>query len=144
MVYVLLSLTNPASAQSGGGGFGGDLPIVEDLCKSPGRYQVFQRDLNGLADVPIVLPESLKESSIVSVAVAHHVAIGNMGMGFGEFRKARFDDGKLIGIAAGGHYARVEIERKDKSRALIKTDSFYVGDLWVLAGQSNMQGVGRS
>jgi sialate O-acetylesterase len=45
---------------------------------------------------------------------------------------------KLEGIPAGGPY-RLQLEcGKDKFRS----GPFYVGDVWVMAGQSNMQGIG--
>lgn len=46
---------------------------------------------------------------------------------------------KLSGIPAGGPY-RLKLELGSES-VVIK--SFFVGDVWVLAGQSNMQGVGN-
>ena len=63
----------------------------------------------------------------------------------------KFTDGKLTGVPAGGPYTincRVEVSRADANRAGTKIATniavgpVFVGDLWVLAGQSNMEGVG--
>lgn len=49
---------------------------------------------------------------------------------------------KIEGIPAGGPY-RLKLETGGKTRRSIEVKSFYVGDVWVLAGQSNMEGSGR-
>ena len=70
----------------------------------------------------------------------------NMGSG-----TIKFADGKLTGVPAGGPYTincRVEVSRVDTNRGVTKNVTniavgpVFVGDLWVLAGQSNMEGVG--
>lgn len=53
--------------------------------------------------------------------------------------------GSIQGVPAGGPY-RVELCVRDASGATVESAAVYdvlVGDLWVLAGQSNMQGVGN-
>jgi len=54
--------------------------------------------------------------------------------------RERRDLFRLVGLPAGGPY-RLELATHD-SRFAIVTE-FFVGDVWVLAGQSNMQGCGR-
>ena len=52
--------------------------------------------------------------------------------------------GVVSGVPAGGPYA-LEVRAMDKA-AVLATGAcagILVGDLWVLAGQSNMEGVGR-
>ena len=54
----------------------------------------------------------------------------------------KFDDDKIVGVPVGGPYTiqcRLEI---DKRILTATAGPVYVGDLWVLAGQSNMEGVG--
>src|SRR5205085_4771339 len=46
----------------------------------------------------------------------------------------------LIGIPTGGPY-RIEV-RMQGGTSVVSVDNILVGDLWVLAGQSNMEGVG--
>lgn len=48
---------------------------------------------------------------------------------------------KFSGVPAGGPY-RLEL-RVDKNPPLVVVNEFYVGDVWLLAGQSNMQGIGN-
>ena len=47
----------------------------------------------------------------------------------------------LGGIPAGGPY-RIEL-RIQGTNAVAQVDNILVGDLWVLAGQSNMEGMGE-
>lgn len=54
--------------------------------------------------------------------------------------RKRRDHFRLVGLPAGGPY-RLELETDDSLRATVK--EFFVGDVWVLGGQSNMQGCGR-
>ena len=59
----------------------------------------------------------------------------------GETKRGRFTL-KLASIPAGGPYRlRLETAGKDTESADVK--AFYVGDVWILAGQSNMEGAGR-
>ena len=54
-------------------------------------------------------------------------------------------EGAIAEVPAGGPY-RVEVQVVDAADAVLDTASVYdvlVGDLWILAGQSNMQGVGN-
>lgn len=46
----------------------------------------------------------------------------------------------IPGLPVGGPY-RLELETDTGGRAVVET--FFVGDVWILAGQSNMQGCGR-
>ena len=55
----------------------------------------------------------------------------------------RYHDGRIGRIPAGGPYKLwVNLKIGGGERA-IQSDRFFVGDLWVLAGQSNMEGVGK-
>ncbi len=91
-------------------------------------FRVYQRDGEDRADIPI--PEGASEASIVDRE-------GRPVPG------AEFEGGRLVGVAAGGPY-RIEFVREEgrdaKGRESI--EPVFVGDLWVLAGQSNMEGYG--
>jgi sialate O-acetylesterase len=50
-------------------------------------------------------------------------------------------DGMLKGLPHGGPYT-LEV-RVAGTSTIAKSEDFYVGDLWILAGQSNMEGVGN-
>ena len=57
---------------------------------------------------------------------------------------SRIFNGTLSGIPAGGPYA-IELRIRDGRKAgeSVSVDDVFVGDVWFLGGQSNMQGVGR-
>lgn len=59
----------------------------------------------------------------------------------GEAKRGRFSL-KLAGIPAGGPY-RLTVETAGKGGAAVVVKEFFVGDVWILAGQSNMEGAGR-
>jgi sialate O-acetylesterase len=56
-----------------------------------------------------------------------------------QVQKTRWD-GDLSGVPVGGPY-RLDVRVQDTTSAVSFTD-LLVGDLWILAGQSNMEGVG--
>lgn len=119
LAILLVSMPSLASGQ----GFG-----IPNPFQSPAPGQVFQRDEGGMADVPLVFPENLKDAKIISISDRSNVNL-----------PVRLVDGKLMRVPAGGPYlASIVIE----SGGQLYAGPFYVGDLWVLAGQSNMQGVG--
>ena len=108
--------------------------------KEPVASRVYQRDINGQAEIPVVLEES--DTKVVDANISG--ANANPGT-------IKFADGKLTGVPAGGPYTincRVAVSRVETNRGVMKgvtnvnVGPVFVGDLWVLAGQSNMQGVG--
>ena len=54
----------------------------------------------------------------------------------------KFADGKLVGVPVGGPYTIALTVKKGNQTITEAVGPVFVGDLWVLAGQSNMQGVG--
>ena len=54
----------------------------------------------------------------------------------------RFVDGKLVGVPVGGPYTIAVTIKREGTLEIESIGPVFVGDLWVLAGQSNMQGVG--
>ena len=54
----------------------------------------------------------------------------------------KFADGKLVGVPVGGPYTIALTIKKGNQTITEAVGPVFVGDLWVLAGQSNMQGVG--
>jgi sialate O-acetylesterase len=104
--------------------------------KEPVACQVYQRDEKSRADIPVVLQEEPGADETVTAGV-----IGTNGMPL----PVRYRDGKLLGVPAGGPY-RIQITVENGPAGRIRQaviSPVYVGDLWVLAGQSNMQGVGN-
>ena len=101
---------------------------------SPAPFQVFQRDASGRAEVPIVLDDSVKDAKITEARV--NTLMTGMGNG------TKFVDGKLVGVPTGGPYTINVTVKKDNITSQVSVGPVFVGDLWVLAGQSNMEGVG--
>jgi sialate O-acetylesterase len=109
--------------------------------KEPVPHRVYQRGDDDQADIPIVLGEELPADAIVGVTFF----AGNRSVQTGGYR-----DGKLLNVPTGGPYViQIRVSRKpDKEGGFVDGSltfgigPVFVGDLWVLAGQSNMQGVG--
>jgi type 1 glutamine amidotransferase len=94
---------------------------------------VYQRDVNGKGEVPVGLDETFKNGQLIEASV-NGASMVSQGV--------KLVDGKLVGVPVGGPYT---INYRVKSANTIKSGSVgpvFVGDLWVLAGQSNMEGVG--
>ena len=99
--------------------------------KSPASGCVFQRNGNGTADIALELPDELDGAKIVYATLN-----GPSNVTFG--------DGKFSGVPIGGPYEIWGIaELKNGEKRNYRVSQVFVGDLWVLAGQSNMQGVGN-
>ena len=86
--------------------------------------QVFQRDGNGRATIPIVLDEAVKDVTVVDAVVL------NGGMGGTTFTnaetadRARFVDGKLVGVPVGGPYTiRLTLKDEKSPRRRCRTRS---------------------
>ncbi|MDG3004621.1 sialate O-acetylesterase [Paludisphaera mucosa] len=105
---------------------------ADGIIKAPAPHQVFQRDANGNADVPIVLDESLKDAKNIRATVNGPAA---------NFAPPLVD-GKIAGVPTGGPYTVSIAYEHGGSIQQVAVGPIYVGDLWVLAGQSNMEGVG--
>ena len=100
--------------------------------KEPAESRVYQRDENDLATIPVVLADDLKDAEVVSARIFNLNNPSSVG----------YQDGKLVGVPTGGPYqVSVEVKVGGETRP-VNVGHLYVGDLWVLAGQSNMEGVG--
>src|ERR1700719_280587 len=84
--FGLASIDAPLLAQFGGGG-GGTSPSVK--LKEPSSSRVYQRDVNGKAEIPIVLDESEKDAKVVDARISGSRA-ANSGI--------KLVDGKLVGV----------------------------------------------
>ena len=103
--------------------------------KEPVEFRVYQRDGNGKADIPIVLDESVKDGKVLSASI-----MSGGGSNRSAFNRA---ESKLAGVPTGGPYQIVCVVKVgDKVETPVPVANVYVGDIWVLAGQSNMEGVG--
>jgi sialate O-acetylesterase len=99
--------------------------------KEPAAHQVYQRDRNGQASIRLV-PKT--EGATITGASM----VGTQGQ---PVEGVRFADGALVGVPTGGPYAVQYTIKVDDNVQLSTVSPVFVGDLWVLAGQSNMEGV---
>jgi hypothetical protein len=101
--------------------------------KEPVASRVYQRDASGKADIPIILEDSSKNFSLSEMNIN-----GPVGMVPGT----KLIDGKVVGVPVGGPYTIGCRFNEDKRVITAAVGPVFVGDLWVLAGQSNMEGLG--
>ena len=92
--------------------------------------RVYQRDARDKADIPLMLSDTDKDVKITEVQVRHLL------------QQPLFRDNKIVGVPTGGPYSVTIFYEGGGQVGQVDLGPFYVGDLWVLAGQSNMEGVG--
>ena len=139
LVFAVLGQASSDStvwAQIEPGGLKRDQPVAAIVVnlKEPTASRVYQRDANGTAEIPVVLDDSLKDAELVDVRISA-TNIGAQGI--------KLVDGKLVGVPVGGPYTVTCTAKVGKTMVSKSIGPVFVGDLWVLAGQSNMQGVGE-
>ncbi|PYV13366.1 MAG: hypothetical protein DMG07_14770, partial [Acidobacteria bacterium] len=127
----------PAAAEPAGGALRVSAGIVD--------HQVVQRGTSGAADIELSGTAPPEASGAVSAIIRH---AGKPLRGFEDREIGRSEAGAwsaaLQAVPAGGPY-RIELSVRDRggrSLAAATVDDVLVGDLWLLAGQSNMQGAG--
>ncbi|MHC5537634.1 hypothetical protein ACYOEI_05320, partial [Singulisphaera rosea] len=118
--------------------------------QEPVAGRVYQQNDEGRADIEVVLGEGINPESVVSVTLS---TVGNRG-GFPSPNPGlvgvTYRDGKLRNVPTGGPYSVNIVLKNDKSAGAFAGGAsmtmgvapVFVGDLWILAGQSNMEGVG--
>ncbi len=110
--------------------------------KEPVAKRVYQRNDEGFADIPIIVDTEGTSETLIGAGL---VLGENLGSHAGVYR-----EGKITHVPTGGPYTlHVNFQGEkgaDGSRGSVRSiliGPIYVGDLWVLAGQSNMEGVGN-
>src|SRR6478735_2259812 len=101
------------------------------LLQEPVAFRVYQRDEKGQAEIPVVLDPTTSNAQIVSARLS--------GLPQGALTST---DGKFRGVPTGGPYQVSATVKVGDTERTLTVGPFIVGDLWVLAGQSNMQGAG--
>ena len=114
------------------------------ITSGPVDNQVFQRNADQTADLRFTGTAANKKANNKEVEARLIAADGATVPGFdwtslGKIQKLRWA-GDLKRVPAGGPY-RLEV-RLQNSDAVVSISNVLVGDLWVLAGQSNMEGHG--
>ena len=102
------------------------------------NYQVFQRDFQNHADIPLAGSSPVSGTVEARVVRQHWIVPGFDWQKFGAVSGGKWS-GTLTSVPAGGPY-RIELRVGQETTAV---DGVLVGDIWILAGQSNMQGVGN-
>lgn len=108
--------------------------------EGPSPQRVYQRNTMGLAEVTYSLRLTLPVNGHVEV----RTVIDGAWILAGWIRDRDSFDGVLTGLSTGSYCLQFRI-RDSLTEELItesKVEPIFVGDLWVLAGQSNMQGCG--
>lgn len=129
-ILLLATLAAALSAQS--------IQITEGISND----QVFQRDSNSKADFKFSGTATDADGKQVEARLTRGIIPV---FGFTWKKYGAVVDGKwnanLVGVPTGGPY-KLEV-RIQGSKTGAKVEPLFVGDLWVLAGQSNMEGVGN-
>jgi type 1 glutamine amidotransferase len=115
------------------GSRGARTAVVIEL-KEPVASRVYQRGPDGKTEIPIATADSPERAQLMDVLVSGPA---------GTVQGTKLIDGKVVGVPVGGPYSVTCRFKLDDGFVTSKTVSpVFVGDLWVLAGQSNMEGVG--
>lgn len=112
------------------------------LVKGPADYQVYQRGADGKVDIPLELSVSDADGKDIFLSLKRGIVPVP---GFIANNLGKAENGKLVtalkGVPTGGPY-RLEFRTSRMGTAIAARSNILVGDIWLLAGQSNMEGVG--
>lgn len=106
-------------------------------------YQVIQCDENGAANIYVSGSSTAAQGTVQVRIVPPGPSVVPWGV-IGTVKDGRWES-TIVGVSAGGPY-RIDFRVRDESGNIAGETSVQpvlVGDIWVLAGQSNMQGVGN-
>lgn len=117
-------------------------PQAAILIEGPEPHQVYQRNKEGWADIPFSITSAADLAGKVEARVVTGEHAGDW-QTIGSMEGKSFA-GIVAAVAAGQHRLEVRVKSAE-GRILASEDKepLLVGDLWVLAGQSNMQGWGK-
>ena len=112
------------------------------IVKGPVDYQVYQRGSDGKADIPMELSVTNGDGKNVFVSLKRGIVPvpGFIAYELGKVENQKLS-GVLKGVPAGGPY-RVELRTSRLGSAAAARSNVLVGDIWLMVGQSNMEGVG--
>ncbi len=112
------------------------------IVKGPVDYQVYQRGVDGKVDIPVEMAITGGDGKNVFFSLKRGVVPVS---GFLVYDLGKVENGKLSsvirGVPTGGPY-RLEWRTSRLGAAIAARSDVLVGDIWLLAGQSNMEGVG--
>jgi len=111
----------------------------------PCAYRVYQRDDHNRADIPFSGSTSMASGTVESRLLQGRKTLPGFDWAkAGEACESRVE-GAVRQVPTGGEYT-LELRFRDSSgkiQGAVRIPHLLVGDLWVLAGQSNMDGVGK-
>src|SRR5262249_29739203 len=107
-------------------------PKRQALIQEPVACRVYQRDSHDRAEIPIVIDSQAREASLVTAHLS----------GLPEGANCKFANGRLSDVPTGGPYDLIATLKVANVEQTVTVGPLFVGDLWVLAGQSNMVGYG--
>src|SRR5439155_18133478 len=107
-------------------------PAERAPLQEPVAFRVYQRDQAGRADIPLILAPDLDKAALKSARLT----------GLPARAVRELVDGKFAGVPTGGPYQVSGTVKVGNAQRTLTVGPIFVGDLWVLAGQSNMQGIG--
>jgi sialate O-acetylesterase len=117
-------------------------PQAISIVKGPTDYQVYQRGTDGKVDIPLELSVTDGDGKNIFVSIKRGIIPVP---GFVATNLGKVENGKLTatlqGVPTGGPY-RIEFRTGRVGAAIAARSDVLVGDIWLLAGQSNMEGVG--
>ena len=99
------------------------------IIKSPLPYQVIQRGPRNTAPIPILVE--------AAAPIEARLLLGKNVIA--DWRKIPASGGSIKNVPVGGPYT-LEVRTGDKVK---RVPGLLIGDLWILAGQSNMDGCGK-
>lgn len=108
---------------------------------APAASQVLQRGTSGKADIVVHGMATDADGKAVEARVLRGIVpvFGFTSKKYGTVESGKFSF-TLASVPAGGPY-KIEVKIAG-TKAATALDPIFVGDLWILAGQSNMEGVG--
>lgn len=104
-------------------------------------HRVFQRNEANCADIPFELVFAELVSGIVEARAAS-LSFSTPWRTLGQIEDAAAFRGVLPDIPVGQISLEIRVTT-DEGTASVTVDPLFVGDLWILAGQSNMEGCGK-
>lgn len=117
----------------------GILPKI--VIEEPVPHRIFQRNSDDRADISfsLVVMEAFQGKVEIRISDSSWQTVGRVNQSLERFKD------KIESVAVGQHFVEARIIHEQTGEVLEETriDPIFVGDLWLLAGQSNMEGCGK-
>jgi len=115
------------------------MTVTAGLCE----WQVIQRDPRGFGTATCS-GTTVRDGEVWARVLSHTRPVGGLGWHIAGAAEAGRWSAKVPYIPTGGPYSlEFRVGEPDPDAFGVRVDNVVVGDIWILAGQSNMQGRGR-